>query len=102
MLHEYETVQIAELLGVDTIVLMSGLPAGGAQDSRPNWVTCAWPLENGEILSWQWNDKLLPYGWLSIEHEDIVLSRMEGMRRSIDLLKRTMIDEASDYGLPVT
>ena len=44
----------------------------------------------------------MPYGWLSIEHEDIVLSRMEGMRRSIDLLKRTMIDEASDYGLPVT
>src|SRR5580704_17868256 len=32
-------------------------------------------------------------GWLSIEHEDIVLSRMEGMRRSVELLKRTMIEE---------
>ncbi len=223
----YETVQVAELLGVDTIVLMSGLPAGGPDDVRPNWVTCAWPLENGEILDWQWNDKLLPYwqklaafgkecgikkfciemhgdqlvynvptllklrretgpivganldpshlfwmgadplaaigalgdaihhvhakdtslnkavqdltsrletiehrnvkdrswnyvtlgyghgelwwrefcyglrlngydSWLSIEHEDVVLSRMEGVRRSVDLLKRTMIDEASD------
>jgi len=229
----YETVQVAGLLGADTIVLMSGLPAGGPNDVRPNWVTCAWPLENGEILDWQWNEKLLPYwtklasfgkecgikkfcielhghqlvynvptllklrqeigpivganldpshlfwmgadplaairalgdavhhvhakdtamnkavqdltsrletlghgnvkdrswnyvtlgyghgeqwwrefcyglrlngydGWLSIEHEDIVLSRMEGMRRSIDLLKRTMIDEASDYALPIT
>ena len=35
-------------------------------------------------------------GWLSIEHEDVVLSRMEGMRRSVDLLKRTSIDEPSD------
>ena len=41
-------------------------------------------------------------GWLSIEHEDVVLSRMEGMRRSIDLLKRTLIDEPSDYALPAT
>jgi sugar phosphate isomerase/epimerase len=226
-----DTVRVAELLGVDKIVLMSGLPAGGPDDLRPNWVTCAWPLENGEILQWQWNEKLLPYwqklaalgkecgikkfcvelhghqlvynvpallklrqeigpivganldpshlfwmdanplaaigalgdalhhvhakdtsmnraaqdltgrletidhgnvkdrswsyvtlgyghgelwwrefcyalrlngydDWLSIEHEDIVLSRMEGMRRSVDFLKRTMIEEASDYSLP--
>ena len=228
-----ETVRVAELLGVHTIVLMSGLPAGGPNDLRPNWVTCAWPPENGEILKWQWNEKLLPFweklaasakesgvtklciemhgnqlvynvptllklrkeigkivganldpshlfwmgadplaaidalgdaihhvhakdtymnqaalnltgrldtighayvkdrawiyitlgyghgeqwwrefcyrlrlngydGWLSIEHEDVVLSRMEGMRRSIDLLKRTLIDEPSDYALPTT
>ena len=56
-----DTVRVAQLLGVDKIVLMSGLPAGGPNDSRPNWVTCAWPLENGEILQWQWNEKLLPY-----------------------------------------
>jgi sugar phosphate isomerase/epimerase len=229
----YDTVRVAELLGVHTIVLMSGLPAGGPNDLRPNWVTCAWPPENGEILNWQWNEKLLPFwkklassarecgvtklciemhghqmiynvptllklrkeigpvvganldpshlfwmgadplaaidalgeavhhvhakdtymnraaldltgrletighehvkdrawsyitlgyghpeqwwrefcyrlrlngydGWLSIEHEDVVLSRMEGMRRSIDLLKRTLIDEPSNYTLPGT
>jgi sugar phosphate isomerase/epimerase len=227
----YDTVQVAELLGVDTIVLMSGLPAGGPNDSRPNWVTCAWPLENREILDWQWNEKLLPYweklaasakesgvtklciemhghqlvynvptllklrkqigpvvganfdpshlfwmdadplaaidalgdaihhvhakdtsfnegvlnltgrletlghenvkgrawnyitlgyghgeqwwrqfcyrlrlngydGWLSIEHEDIILSRMEGMRRSVDLLNTALAGEPSDYKLP--
>jgi sugar phosphate isomerase/epimerase len=226
-----DTLRVAELLGVDTIVLMSGLPAGGPNDVRPNWVTCAWPPENGEILDWQWNEKLLPYWqklaasakeqgvtklcvemhghqlvynvptllrlrkeiglivganldpshlfwmgadplaavdalseaiyhvhakdtwmnqaalnltgrldtighenvkdrawsyitlgyghdelwwrnfcyrlrlngydrWLSIEHEDIVLSRLEGMRRSIDLLNRASIDEPSDYALP--
>jgi sugar phosphate isomerase/epimerase len=229
----YDTVQVAELLGVHTIVLMSGLPAGGPNDVRPNWVTCAWPLENREILDWQWNEKLLPYweklsafgkqhgikrfciemhgnqlvynvptllklrqatdpivganldpshlfwmgadplaaidalgdaihhvhakdtylnegalnltgrletighehvkdrawsyitlgighgeqwwrqfcyrlrlngydGWLSIEHEDIILSRMEGMRRSVDLLKSALAGEPSDYALPAT
>ena len=229
----YDTVRAAELLGVHTIVLMSGLPAGGPKDVRPNWVTCAWPLENKEILDWQWNEKLLPYweklaafgkehgikgfciemhghqlvynvptllklrqatgpivganldpshlfwmgadplaaidalddaihhvhakdtylndgvlnltgrletigheyvkdrawsyitlgighgepwwrqfcyrlrlngydGWLSIEHEDIILSRMEGMRRSVDLLKSALAGEPSDYALPAT
>ena len=229
----YDTVRVAELLGVHTIVLMSGLPAGGPEDRRPNWVTCAWPLETREILDWQWETKLVPYweklaafakdcgvtklcielhghqlvynvptllqlrkrigtivganldpshlfwmgadplaaidalgdaihhvhakdtslndralsltgrletlgheqvkdrswnyitlglghaeqwwrqfcyrlrlngydGWLSIEHEDIVLSRMEGMRRSIDLLKGAMAEEPSDYTLPAS
>jgi sugar phosphate isomerase/epimerase len=210
---------------------MSGLPAGGPSDVRPNWVTCAWPLENREILQWQWEVKLVPYweklaalakecgvtrlcielhghqlvynvptllklrkqigkivganldpshlfwmgadplsaidalgdaihhvhakdtslneaaltltgrletlghenvkdrawnyitlgyghgeqwwrqfcyrlrlngyeGWLSIEHEDIVLSRMEGMRRSVALLKGALAEEPSDYRLP--
>jgi sugar phosphate isomerase/epimerase len=227
----YDTVRLAELLGVGSIVLMSGLPAGGPNDVRPNWITTAWPSEHAEILEWQWHEKLLPYwtklavtarncgvtelciemhgdqlvynvptllklrkeigqivganldpshlfwmgadplaaiaalgdaihhvhakdtfmnqaaldltgrletighenvrdrswsyitvgyghdekwwrefcyglrlngydGWLSIEHEDIVLSRMEGMRRSVDLLQRVLIDEASDYTLP--
>ncbi len=62
-----------------------------------------WDMEPGE--QW-WREfcyrlRLSGYdGWLSIEHEDAVLSRMEGMRRSIDLLKRTSIDEPSDYVLP--
>jgi sugar phosphate isomerase/epimerase len=227
----YDTVRLAELLGIDTIVLMSGLPAGGPNDVRPNWVTCAWPSENREILDWQWNERLLPYwqklalyangcgikkfciemhgnqlvynvptllrlrkeigpmvganfdpshlfwmganplaaidalgdaihhahakdtvfneaaqnltglletvghqdvkarswnyitlgyghddqwwrafcyrlrlngydGWLSIEHEDMILSRMEGVRKSVELLKRASMAEASDYGMP--
>ena len=39
-------------------------------------------------------------GWLSIEHEDVVLSRIEGLRKSVDLLKATMIEEKSDYAIP--
>jgi sugar phosphate isomerase/epimerase len=41
-------------------------------------------------------------GWLSIEHQDIILSRKEGMRRSIDLLKSALAGGPSDYALPVS
>ena len=39
-------------------------------------------------------------GWLSIEHEDMVLSRIEGLRKSVELLKHASIEEASDYRIP--
>jgi sugar phosphate isomerase/epimerase len=39
-------------------------------------------------------------GALSIEHEDMALSPMEGMRKSVELLKRVTITEAASYALP--
>lgn len=52
---------IAEALGVDTVIGFSGCP-GDCEDSKnPNWVTCAWPNEYGDILKWQWEEKIIPY-----------------------------------------
>lgn len=36
-------------------------------------------------------------GWLSIEHEDVMLSSMEGLARSVKLLRGVAPTEASDY-----
>ncbi len=36
-------------------------------------------------------------GWLSIEHEDVLLNSVEGLRKSVDLLKGVIPVEASDY-----
>ena len=36
-------------------------------------------------------------GWLSIEHEDVMLSREEGVQKSVELLKNVMPSEAADY-----
>jgi sugar phosphate isomerase/epimerase len=36
-------------------------------------------------------------GWLSIEHEDAMLSREEGVRKSVELLRNVMPSEPSDY-----
>jgi sugar phosphate isomerase/epimerase len=39
-------------------------------------------------------------GVLSIEHEDMALSPMEGVRKSVDLLRRVYIVEPASYELP--
>ena len=57
----HATVDLAELLGVTTVVLMSGLPGGAPGDKTPNWVTTSWPPETQEILDYQWNQVAIPY-----------------------------------------
>ncbi len=52
---------IAEALGVDTIIGFSGCPGDCEESKNPNWVTCAWPNEYGDILKWQWEEKIIPY-----------------------------------------
>jgi len=36
-------------------------------------------------------------GWLSLEHEDGMLSRLKGVRRSVDLLNAVAPREVSDF-----
>jgi sugar phosphate isomerase/epimerase len=55
-----KTFRLARLLGVDRIVMMSGLP-GGPGDANPNWITTEWPPECRTILDYQWNQELIPY-----------------------------------------
>lgn len=55
-----KTIELASLIGVDRIVMMSGCP-GAPGDKYPNWITVAWPPETAEILNWQWDDVLVPY-----------------------------------------
>src|SRR6185437_15922911 len=54
-----DTIRLASLLGVDTVVCMSGLPAAPG-DHTPNWITTCWPPETTEILQAQW-DIAIPY-----------------------------------------
>lgn len=55
------TVLLAEKVGVDTIITFSGCPGDSDGAKYPNWVTCPWPDDFGEILKYQWNDVLIPY-----------------------------------------
>ena len=36
-------------------------------------------------------------GWLSIEHEDVVIGRVEGVRRSVELLRAVAPTDPADY-----
>lgn len=56
-----KTVRLAELLEVPVVNGFSGCPGEGPGAQRPNWVTCAWPDDFAEILTWQWDEVLLPY-----------------------------------------
>jgi sugar phosphate isomerase/epimerase len=56
-----KTVQLAEILDVKVIVGFSGTPGGTPQDTQPNWITYRWPPEYGQMLDWQWKEKIIPY-----------------------------------------
>jgi sugar phosphate isomerase/epimerase len=55
------TVQLAEMLGVKTVINFSGCPGDSDGAKYPNWVTCPWPPDFSEVVKWQWEKKVLPY-----------------------------------------
>ncbi len=55
------TILLAEKLGIGQINTFSGCPGDYEGAKYPNWVTCPWPNDFGEILDWQWNEVLIPY-----------------------------------------
>ncbi|HXG40813.1 MAG TPA: sugar phosphate isomerase/epimerase [Candidatus Limnocylindrales bacterium] len=67
-----DTVRLASALGVGVVNLFSGCPGDGPDARQPNWVTCAWPPEYGEIVRWQWEAVVVPYwreaGRFAAEH----------------------------------
>lgn len=54
-------VLLAEKLGVGIVNTFSGCPGDCKESKHPNWVTCPWPDDFGEILDYQWNEVLIPY-----------------------------------------
>ena len=55
-----KTIQLASLMGVERVVMMSGCP-GAKGDSSANWVTTEWPPEMRDVLRYQWDEVLIPY-----------------------------------------
>lgn len=56
-----KTVELASMLDIETVVTFSGCPGDQPGAKYPNWVTCPWPPDFGEILNYQWNDVAIPY-----------------------------------------
>ncbi|HTZ89318.1 MAG TPA: sugar phosphate isomerase/epimerase [Alloacidobacterium sp.] len=56
-----KTILLAEKLGVPVVVDFSGCPGDSPDAKQPNWVTCPWPPEYGELLAWQWDEVVAPY-----------------------------------------
>ncbi len=56
-----QTLQLAGMLDIPTVVGFSGCPGGSPTDTVPNWVVYDWPPEHGEALKWQWKERVIPY-----------------------------------------
>lgn len=70
-----KTIELASLMDVDRVVMMSGCP-GAPGDSHANWITTEWPLEVREILRWQWDEVLIPY-WRDL----VAFANKRGVRK---------------------
>lgn len=84
------TVELAELLGVETVVCMSGLPAGAPGDSTPNWITTSWPPETQTILGYQWDEVALPY-WRDL----VAFARPRGVRFAVEMHGKQLVYNAA-------
>lgn len=71
-----DTIRAAGEMGIATVCAMSGLPAGTATDTMPNWVVSTWPPETQAILKYQWEEKLIPF-WTEV----VVLARENGVEK---------------------
>ena len=56
-----DTLQAASLLGIQTVVTMSGCPGDLEGGTYPNWVTCTWQREYLELLDRQWEQEVQPF-----------------------------------------
>ncbi|KAF0821677.1 sugar phosphate isomerase/epimerase [Cytobacillus firmus] len=57
----YDTIKLASLMNVPVVNCFSGTAGDGEEARHPNWPVAPWPNEYGEVLKWQWEEKLIPY-----------------------------------------
>ncbi|PYZ91699.1 xylose isomerase [Salipaludibacillus keqinensis] len=56
-----KTIELAGKMGVQVVNCFSGT-AGDHEDAKyPNWPVTPWPNEYSDVLTWQWEEKLIPY-----------------------------------------
>jgi len=56
-----KTVELAEKLEVPVVNTFSGCPGDHEGAKYPNWPVSPWPVDYQEILTWQWENKVIPY-----------------------------------------
>jgi sugar phosphate isomerase/epimerase len=60
------TIKLAGLLGIKTVITMSGLPAAESGGTRPSWTVIPWDSVYKETLDYQWNEVAVPF-WKEIQ-----------------------------------
>jgi len=60
------SIELAGLLGIRTVITMSGLPAAEAGGTRPSWTVIPWDSVYKETLDYQWDEVAVPF-WREIQ-----------------------------------
>lgn len=55
------SVKLAQKLEVPVVNTFSGCPGDHENAKYPNWPVAPWPNDYQEILTWQWENKVIPY-----------------------------------------
>ncbi|GAB2719267.1 sugar phosphate isomerase/epimerase family protein [Paenibacillus thermoaerophilus] len=56
-----KTVELAQRLEVPVVNTFSGCPGDSDDAKYPNWPVAPWPNDYQELLTWQWETKVIPY-----------------------------------------
>ncbi|UTR13203.1 sugar phosphate isomerase/epimerase [Salipaludibacillus sp. LMS25] len=56
-----KTIKLANLMNVPVVNCFSGTAGDSDEAKYPNWPVSPWPNEYGDVLTWQWEEKLIPY-----------------------------------------
>src|SRR5680860_962900 len=60
------TIKLAGLLGIKTVITMSGLPGTDPDGKRPSWTVIPWDSVCKETLDYQWKEVAVPF-WKEIQ-----------------------------------
>ena len=60
------SIKLAGLLGIKTVITMSGLPGTDPDGKRPSWTVIPWDSVYKETLDYQWNEVAVPF-WKEIQ-----------------------------------
>lgn len=75
-----KTVELASELEIPVVCHFSGCPGDSLKAENPNWVTCAWPNEYGEVLKWQWDEVAIPY-W----QKEAEFAKQKGIKIALEM-----------------
>ncbi|WP_026907214.1 sugar phosphate isomerase/epimerase family protein [Paucisalibacillus globulus] len=56
-----KTIKLARQLGIPVVNTFSGCPGDHEHAKYPNWPVAPWPNDYQEILTWQWEERVIPY-----------------------------------------
>ncbi|WP_166983145.1 sugar phosphate isomerase/epimerase family protein [Paramicrobacterium fandaimingii] len=84
------SIQLAERLGQDRVVTMSGLPGGELGAKHPNWIVNAWNSASLDVLDYQWN--IAADFWREIDR----FAADHGVKVALELHPQNLVFNAAD------